>query len=128
MSAVIQASQRDFASTLAARQEPVLVDFSASWCGPCKAMAPALEAFAERRRNRLAVVKLDIDEAPDIAARYSIRSVPTLMLFKDGKPLAMQAGMMSEAQLDRFVEKHLPRKERAVAQQDPTRPQIDLDW
>jgi len=79
-------------------------------------------------RNDLAVVKLDIDEAPDIAARYSIRSVPTLMLFKDGKPLAMQAGMMSEGQLDRFVEKHLPRKEREVAQQDPTRPQIDLDW
>jgi thioredoxin 1 len=128
MPAVIQASQRDFASTLAARQEPVLVDFSASWCGPCKTMAPSLEAFAERRRNQLAVVKLDIDEAPDVAARYSIRSVPTLMLFKDSRPLAMQAGMTSEGQLDRFVEQHLPSKERAVAQQDSTRPQIDLDW
>jgi len=128
MSAVINAGERDFESTLATQELPVLVDFSASWCGPCKAMAPALEAFAERRRNELAVLKLDIDEAPGIAARYSIRSVPTLILFKEGKPLAMQAGMMSEAQLAQFVDQHLARKERPVVQQDPTRPQIKLDW
>jgi thioredoxin 1 len=128
MSAVINAGEHDFASTLGDQRTPVLVDFSASWCGPCKAMAPALESFAERRRDQLAVVKLDIDEAPGIAARYSIRSVPTLMLFKDGKPLAMQAGMMGEAQLAQFVDQHLPRQERPAAEQDPTRPQIKLDW
>jgi thioredoxin 1 len=128
MSAVINAGERDFESMLADRQTPVLVDFSASWCGPCRAMAPALESFAEHRRNELAVVKLDIDATPAIAARYSIRSVPTLMLFKDGKPLATQAGMMSEAQLARFVDQHLPPKERPVVEQDPTRPQIKLDW
>lgn len=128
MSAVINAGEGDFESTLANRQTPVLVDFSASWCGPCKAMAPALESFAERRRNEFAVVKLDIDEAPGVAAKYSVRSVPTLMLFKDGKPLAMQAGMMSETQLAQFVDRHLPRKERPVVEQDPTRPQIKLDW
>jgi len=66
--------------------------------------------------------------SPGIAAGYSIRSVPTLMLFKEGKPLAMQAGMMSEAQLAQFVDQHLARKERPVVQQDPTRPQIKLDW
>lgn len=80
MSAVIHAGERDFDSTLAAQQHPVLVDFSASWCGPCQAMAPALESFAERRRQELSVVKVDIDEAPSIAAKYAIRSVPTLML------------------------------------------------
>ena len=128
MSAVIHASARDFESTLADRQTPVLVDFSASWCGPCRAMAPALESFAERRANEIAVVKLDIDEAPRIADQHSIRSVPTLMLFKDGKPLARQAGMMSEPQLAQFVDRHLPRKERPVVEQDPTRPQIKLDW
>jgi thioredoxin 1 len=128
MSAVINVGERDFESTLAGQQQPVLVDFSASWCGPCRAMAPALESFANHRRNDLAVVKLDIDEAPNVAARYSIRSVPTLMLFKDGKAVAQQPGMMSETQLAQFVDQHLPPKERTPAQQDPTRPQIDLDW
>jgi thioredoxin 1 len=83
MSAVIDAGGRDFEPTLAAQDRPVLVDFSASWCGPCKAMAPALEAFAECRYNELAVVKIDIDEAPGIASKYAIRSVPTLMLFME---------------------------------------------
>jgi thioredoxin len=125
MSAVIHAG-RDFDPALGA-SKPVLVDFSASWCGPCKAMAPALEAFAARRDD-LDVVKLDIDEAPSVAERYSIRSVPTLMLFKDGKPLATQTGMMGEAQLNRFVDQNLPPQERPVVEQDPTRPQINLDW
>jgi len=127
MPAVFHTSEGDFEATLVAHN-PALVDFSASWCGPCRAMAPALEAFAKRRRDSLAVIKVDIDEAPGIAARYSIRSVPTLMLFKNGKPLAMQAGMMSETQLDRFVDEHLPAPERPIAQQDPARPQIKLDW
>ena len=127
MSAVIHAGEGDFESALAAQQHPVLVDFSASWCGPCQAMALALESFAERRRQELAVVKVDIDEAPSIAAKYAIRSVPTLMLFHQGQKLAMQPGMMSESQLADFVDRHLPRK-RAVVQQDPARPQIDLDW
>ncbi|MDM0077009.1 thioredoxin [Variovorax sp. J22R24] len=127
MSAVIHAGERDFESTLAAQQNPVLVDFSASWCGPCQAMAPALESFAERRRQELAVVKVDIDEAPSIAAKYAIRSVPTLMLFHQSQKLAMQPGMMSESQLAAFVDRHLPRRPAAV-QQDPGRPQIDLDW
>ena len=127
MSAVIHAGERDFESTLAAQQQPVLVDFSASWCAPCKAMAPALESFAERRRQDLAVVKVDIDEAPSIAAKYAIRSVPTLMLVHQGQTLAMHSGMMSESQLADFVDRHLPRQ-RTVVQQDPARPQIDLDW
>ncbi|SFN22424.1 thioredoxin [Variovorax sp. OV329] len=127
MSAVIHAGERDFESTLATQQHPVLVDFSASWCGPCQAMAPALESFAQRRRQELAVVKVDIDEAPSVASKYAIRSVPTLMLFHQGRKLAMQPGMMSESQLADFVDQHLPRRPPEV-RQDPARPQIDLDW
>ncbi|MDB5856519.1 MAG: trxA [Ramlibacter sp.] len=127
MSAVIEAGERDFDSALAG-PKPFLVDFSASWCGPCKAMAPALEAFAERRSNDLPVLKVDIDAAPGLANRYGIRSVPTLMLFKDGKPVATQPGMMSESQLASFVGQNLPPRERTPVEQDPGRPQIKLDW
>jgi thioredoxin 1 len=128
MPAVIEASARDFESTLASQRGPVLVDFTASWCGPCKMMAPALESFAERRRSALAVVKVDIDEAPDVAAKYGIGSVPTLMLLDNGRTLAQRSGMMSESQLAQFVDRALPSPERATVEQDPTRAQIDLDW
>lgn len=128
MSAVIEASGRDFESTLASQRRPVLVDFSASWCGPCRMMAPALESFAARRSGDLVVVKVDIDEAPDVAARYGIRSVPTLMLVENGRTLAQQSGLMSESQLAEFVDRALSSSERATVEQDPTRAQIDLDW
>lgn len=127
MAAVIEASQRDFAQAIAG-PNPVLVDFSASWCGPCRAMAPALEAFATHRTDDLAVVKIDIDAAPAVAARHGIRSVPTLMLFQNGKPVAVQAGMMSEKQLGAFVDEHLQPRDKRVVEQDPNRPQVKLDW
>lgn len=126
MPAVKNVGSSDFDAAVAG-PGPVLVDFSASWCGPCRAMAPALEKFAASRDD-LDVVKVDIDEAPGIAGRYSVRSVPTLMLFVAGKPVATQAGMMSEGQLARFVEPHLAAAARKPVAQDPNRPQVDLDW
>jgi thioredoxin len=127
MAAVIEVDERGFDEAIAA-PNPVLVDFSASWCGPCRAMAPALEAFAARRTDDLAVVKVDIDAAPAVAARFGIRSVPTLVLFQDGKPVAVLAGMLSETQLGVFVDQNLPAREGRVVEQDPNRPQVRLDW
>ena len=90
---------------------PVLVDFWAEWCGPCKMIAPILDVVAEDYKNRLRVVKLNLDENPQIPAKYNIRSIPTLLLFKDGAVDAQQVGAVSKAQLESFLNEHLPSSE-----------------
>jgi thioredoxin 1 len=100
--AVLHIRGRDFDSALAS-QRPALVAFSASWCGACDEMAPALERFATRRSEDLWVVKVDVDEALAITRRYAIRLVPTLVMFKDGVPIARRRGPMNEAELTDFT-------------------------
>jgi len=87
--------------------EPVLVDFWAAWCTPCKLVAPLVAQSAKTYAGRLKVVKLDIDDNPAAASRFRVRSIPTLMVFKDGAPVATQVGALSKAQLASFVEPHL---------------------
>lgn len=82
----------------------VLVDFHASWCGPCKALAPTLDQLGEHYGGQLPIAKLDIDQAPQVAAAHGIRSVPTLMLFRDGKPVASALGVRPKAELQRWIE------------------------
>jgi thioredoxin 1 len=74
--------------------EPVLVDFFAEWCGPCKAMAPALEQVAQEMRGKVKVVKLDVDQNPTVTGKYGIRAMPTLMLFKNGQVAAQHTGAL----------------------------------
>ncbi len=82
---------------------PVLVDFWAEWCGPCKAIAPALDEIAKEFGDRLTVAKVNIDENPETPNRFHVRGIPTLILFKDGKPAATKVGALPRSQLRDWV-------------------------
>lgn len=83
---------------------PVLVDFYADWCGPCKMTAPVVDAIAEEYAGKLAVGKVNVDDCPDIAAKYGVMSIPTLIILKDGEIAAKTVGAMSKDDLKNMVE------------------------
>ena len=103
----LQLNEQTFTQDVLQSSTPVLVDYWAEWCGPCRAIAPVVENIAEKYAGKLKVGKLNVDQNPDITAQYNIRSIPTLILFKNGQPAAMQVGSVSATQLSAFVEQHL---------------------
>ena len=86
---------------------PVLVDYWAEWCAPCKMIAPALEELASDMTGKLTVAKINIDENPDTPSKYGVRGIPTLMLFKNGEIADMKVGAMSKNQLQRWIEEEV---------------------
>ena len=88
-------------------KQPVLVDFHATWCGPCKMMAPELQRFAQSDTGKLRVIKIDIDKNQQVAQQFNIQGVPTLILFKEGRILWRQSGAMSSQQISDAVKSHL---------------------
>jgi thioredoxin 1 len=108
MSAHIAAlTSADFASTLSAATTPVLVDFWAPWCGPCKAIAPVLEELATELSGKLTIAKLNVDDAGDVAMQYGVRAIPTLILFKGGKAAEQFVGLVDKATLKAKLAPHL---------------------
>ena len=87
--------------------KPVLVDYWAEWCGPCKAIAPILDEVSKDYGERLQVAKMNVDENRDVPAKYGIRGIPTLMLFKDGQLAATKVGALSKTQLTAFLDANL---------------------
>ncbi len=89
-----EVSDANFKAEVLESSVPVVVDFFAEWCGPCKAMAPALEACAKEMEGKVKIVKVDVDQNPGITQQYRIQTMPTLMMFKDGKVAATQVGAL----------------------------------
>lgn len=86
-------------SSVTSSSVPVLVDFWAEWCGPCKAISPILEEIARELGEKLKIVKVNVDEAPDLAQQFNVRSIPTLLIFKDGTVVDQSVGALSKAAL-----------------------------
>jgi thioredoxin 1 len=105
MSNVCELSDRNFAAEVLKSSLPTLVDFWAPWCGPCRAVGPIVEQLAAERANSVKVGKLNVDEGPDVAAAYAVHSIPTLMIFKDGKVVDRFIGVQPKAELERALDR-----------------------
>lgn len=104
MSAVKHISEQTFQQQVLQSPLPVLVDFYADWCGPCRMLAPTLEKLAGEFAGRVAIVKVNIDDNPKLAGQYRVESIPTLMVVANGEILAQKAGLLPEAGLRHFLE------------------------
>jgi thioredoxin 1 len=97
--AISTLSETTFDEEVRAASEPVIVDFWAEWCGPCKMIAPILEEIAAEHEGKLRIAKLNVDDSPDVARRYDVMSIPTLIVFKDGEPAKRLIGAKGKGQL-----------------------------
>jgi thioredoxin 1 len=104
---VLHVSDSEFNETVIKAAGPVLVDYWAEWCGPCKMIAPILDDIAKEYAGKLTVAKLNIDENPETPQHYGVRGIPTLMLFKDGEVEATKVGALSKSQLAAFLDSNI---------------------
>ncbi len=106
-SKIVHITDESFEDEVLNAHGAVLIDYWAEWCGPCKMIAPILDELAEEYGERVKIVKLNIDENPETPPKYGIRSIPTLMLFKDGNVEATKVGAVSKSQLADFIEQNV---------------------
>jgi thioredoxin 1 len=107
MSNLLAVSDTSFESDVIGSKTPVLVDFWAQWCGPCKSIAPILEDLAQHYGEKVKIVKLDVDSNPATPPKFGVRGIPTLILFKDGQVMATQVGLLNKAALMQFIDTHV---------------------
>lgn len=108
---IVNVDQDSFQKAVLDSQKPVLVDFWAPWCGPCRAVAPIVEELAKNYNGKVGFAKLNVDEAPFVASKYGVMSIPTIIVFKGGKPVHQAIGYQPKDQLKKLLD-------GALAQQD----------
>jgi thioredoxin 1 len=106
MTEQVKSLNQDSFDEVTSSERPVLVDFYADWCGPCKAIAPIVEELASEYADQIDVRKVDVDSNPELAGQFGIRGIPTLLLFKDGKPVETVVGSVAKSALARLINKH----------------------
>ena len=104
---IVHVSDESFEQEVLNASEPVLIDYWAEWCGPCKMIAPIIEELAEEYGDKIKIAKFNIDENPETPPKYGIRGIPTLMLFKNGNVEATKVGAVSKSQLAAFIDSNL---------------------
>ena len=104
--ATVKVTDSSFKDDVIGSDVPVLVDFWAEWCGPCKQIGPALEQISEEMEGRIKVAKVNIDDDPETPAKFHVRGIPTLMIFKDGQVVATKVGAMTKTKLQEWVDEH----------------------
>ena len=100
----VNVSDNDFDEEVLKSDKPVVVDFWAEWCGPCKSMGPLIDELANEKSDKVKVAKVNIDESPEAPTTYGVRGIPTFMVFKDGQVLDTKVGGMSKSQLEEWVD------------------------
>ncbi len=104
---ITQVNDQNFDTEITQNNLPSLIDFWAQWCAPCKAIAPHMEAVAQKFAGKIKVAKLNIDDSPQTASKFGIRSIPTLLFFKDGNPIDQTVGAVSQANIEEMINRHL---------------------
>ncbi|MEE9551816.1 MAG: thioredoxin TrxA [Gammaproteobacteria bacterium] len=101
---IVHVTDSTFEDEVLKSETPIIVDYWAEWCGPCKAIAPVLEEIADEYNGKLIVAKIDVDQNQEIPQKYAVRGIPTLMIFKNGEIAGTKVGQMSKSQLSAFID------------------------